>query len=422
MPLSRWVLGAPLEGCVQLWHGWVLPILPRAKGVGESSAPLGLVFSSELPPGQGCPPLTPALSAPGLPGDAPLVQVLEEESRSRLGHFNQKDVSMVFSSVMRLHPAGPHPLVESCLGCLERLTPYTMALIAKYVARHRLREPQLLDSIADFLLKRTEQLDSKLIQKLVFPFSRMNYRPSNHSELFPKLEAVLEQKGAASPLATVNILMSLFQLRHFPSDVLRQVFSPVFLATVTSSPHAQIVRRYLSLLDAAVALEFQAYSGPRLDPRYRVRMFDRALTADEANRKYSYKGLVAEALRQLVGEECYRQDEVLSPGYCTGIGGVCLWGGDRGHPTAWALTPPHLCLGRFPAVDEVVLSVNDKWHYSQNTDILVGSRAMRNRHLQMLGYWVVQVGRPLPYTELEKVSGIEEAKQYLCQKLRELRF
>uniref|UniRef100_A0A8D0L4P5 Fas activated serine/threonine kinase n=1 Tax=Sphenodon punctatus TaxID=8508 RepID=A0A8D0L4P5_SPHPU len=406
-----------------------------------------------------------------------------------------------------------------------------MALIAKYVARHRLREPQLLDSIADFLLKRTEQLDSKLIQKLVFPFSRMNYRPSNHSELFPKLEAVLEQKGAASPLATVNILMSLFQLRHFPSDVLRQVFSPVFLATVTSSPHAQIVRRYLSLLDAAVALEFQAYSGPRLDPRYRVRMFDRALTADEANRKYSYKGLVAEALRQLVGEECYRQDEVLSPGYCTDFllwmsragsvlplsrapstsaqrpsvasltsdmqnfspFGVELGGSPYSSPPADFYKEPSLgspasstlsstsdcspCAAaatttaaaptrfHFPVRDtetelgpqaeegqlastplncppaspclhsplkgesydgpqggeeiqRVVLSVNDKWHYSQNTDILVGSRAMRNRHLQMLGYWVVQ----LPYTELEKVSGIEEAKQYLCQKLRELRF
>lgn len=41
----------------------------------------------------------------------------------------------------------------------------------------------------------------------------------------------------------------------------------------------------------------------------------------------SYKGLVAEALRQLVGEECYRQDEVLPPGYCTGSGaGRLLWG------------------------------------------------------------------------------------------------
>lgn len=46
------------------------------------------------------------------------------------------------------------------------------------------------------------------------------------------------------------------------------------------------MRRYLSLLDAAVELEFREYSGPRLDPRYRVLMFEHALTADEANRKY----------------------------------------------------------------------------------------------------------------------------------------
>lgn len=52
------------------------------------------------------------------------------------------------------------------------------------------------------------------------------------------------------------------------------------------SPYALIVRRYLSLLDAAVELEFREYSGPRLDPRYRVLMFEHALTADEANRKY----------------------------------------------------------------------------------------------------------------------------------------
>lgn len=41
-----------------------------------------------------------------------------------------------------------------------------MALIAKYVARHRLREPRLLDTIANFLLKRGEQLDSKVSARL----------------------------------------------------------------------------------------------------------------------------------------------------------------------------------------------------------------------------------------------------------------
>ncbi|NXY52630.1 FASTK kinase, partial [Callaeas wilsoni] len=386
-----------------------------------------------------------AAAALGLPGESPLVRVLEDESRSRLGRFNQKDVSMVFSSEANnkaleaifssqlFYENRQERFIRSMAEWLprkaENLTPYTMALIAKYVARHRLREPRLLDTIANFLLKRGEQLDSKVIQKLVFPFSRMNYRPSNHGELFPKLEAILEQKAGSSPLATVNILMSMFQLSHFPQTVLHQVFSPGFITNVMSSPYALIVRRYLSLLDAAVELEFREYSGPRLDPRYRVLMFEHALTADEANRKYSYKGLVAEALRQLVGEECYRQDEVLPPGYCTDF---LLWINRSGtvlplsrvpaasrappatSPVTVSLRSSVLALtSDLQDFAPVVLSVNDKWHYCQNSDILVGSRAMRDRHLRLLGYCLVQ----LPYTELEKVSGIEEAKHYLRQKL-----
>ncbi|NWT26168.1 FASTK kinase, partial [Cardinalis cardinalis] len=378
-----------------------------------------------------------ARSPAGLPGESPLVRVLEDESRSRLGRFNQKDVSMVFSSEANnkaleaifssqlFYENRQERFIRSMAEWLprkaENLTPYTMALIAKYVARHRLREPRLLDTIANFLLKRGEQLDSKVIQKLVFPFSRMNYRPSNHGELFPKLEAILEQKAGSSPLATVNILMSMFQLSHFPQTVLHQVFSPGFITNVMSSPYALIVRRYLSLLDAAVELEFREYSGPRLDPRYRVLMFEHALTADEANRKYSYKGLVAEALRQLVGEECYRQDEVLPPGYCTDF---LLWINRSGtvlplsrvpaasrappatSPVTMSLRSSVLALASdLQDFAPVVLSVNDKWHYCQNSDILVGSRAMRDRHLRLLGYCLVQ----LPYTELEKVSGIEEA-------------
>lgn len=74
----------------------------------------------------------------------------------------------------------------------------------------------------------------QVIQKLVFPFSRMSYRPANEAQFFSKLEMVLELKALSSPLATVNILMSLFQLGHFPSQVLHRVFSPSFISNVTS--------------------------------------------------------------------------------------------------------------------------------------------------------------------------------------------
>nr|XP_040028102.1 fas-activated serine/threonine kinase [Gasterosteus aculeatus aculeatus] len=633
-----------------------------------------------------------AVAALGLPSDSQVVQVLEAESQSRLNQFNQKDVSMVFSSSMKLHMGSQHPLTEACLAGLEKnlererhpqtlflllsyyrlkwrllqpqepaaaaasatdppnpeqllanrkilrlvkhtlasvsgvrdqemalldemlaacvreasnkslelifsshlfyqnrqerfisslaeelpkkvesITPYTMALIAKYVARHRLRDTRLLDTIADFVVKKAEYLDSKVIQKLVFPFSRMSYRPTNQQQFFSRLEEVVELKALSSPLATVNILMSLFQLGHFPGPVLHRVFSSAFISNVTNSPYAVIVRRYLSLLDAAVELEYREYSGPRLQDAHKVLMFDHALTADEVNRKYSYKGLVAEALRQLVGEQNYKQDEVLAPGYNTDF---LLWMDSSGRvlpirtsllpeskPADDAVTvvtaefqkfspfvvlqegPDQLCqvggateprsflphrgpgepprpgtggspyepyyvptadfysslakehslesqdsstlssppsddppggaqgptgatapdslfqfsigkiledeagragdLGGFyegglypegqgadrgtppprpdtdpPPMDQrhirrVIMSVNDKWHYCHNSEVLVGSRAMRDRHLRLLGYVILQ----LPYPELEKLNGIEEVKQYLHQKL-----
>lgn len=688
-----------------------------------------------------------AVAALGLPSDLQIVQVLEEECRNRFSHFNQKDISMVFSSVMKLHPsAQQHPLVDSCLSSLERniekehhpqtlflllsyyklksqtlqsdaytpeqlvnnrkilrlvkhtlasvinvrdhemalldemlatcareasnkslelifssplfhenrqekfisslaeelpkkvdsITPFTMALIAKYIARHRLRETKLLDAIAEFLVKKGEYLDSKVIQKLVFPFSRMSYRPSNETKFFEVLESVLELKAMNSPLASVNIIMSMFQLGHFPRSVLEHVFSTTFINNVMNSPYALIVRRYLSLLDTAVELEYRDYKGLRLEDHYKVMMFDHALTADEANRKYSYKGLVAEALRQLVGEQCYKQDEVLSPGYSTdflllvsesgtvlhinntvsgkgnGIPLCCsvpnslpklaentsgdvhtsvasltsdfkkfspfsnenfgaegqekggeeklevnflshrhsssgtVGLGNTGAPLSNAsvdynpyysssdyystlakdhslesqesstLSSPSDCLTQtanatecspvmtsaslfhFPIrkilsedpkgagrpqtvvqdhslfncekpvhsfysrtpysedelekrvieqadasnptsptkvsspcqksstqkedskcnekIRKVVMSVNDKWHYCHNSDILVGSRAMRDRHLRLMGYTILQ----LPFHELEKLNGIEDVKHYLCQKLMEL--
>ncbi|GCB85983.1 hypothetical protein scyTo_0026620, partial [Scyliorhinus torazame] len=73
-----------------------------------------------------------------------------------------------------------------------------------------------------------------VIQKLVFPFSRMNYKPANEAKFFEKLESVLEIKAMNSPLATVNIFMSMFQLGHFPGAILDRVFSTAFINNVMS--------------------------------------------------------------------------------------------------------------------------------------------------------------------------------------------
>ncbi|CAL9689467.1 unnamed protein product [Knipowitschia caucasica] len=312
---------------------------------------------------------------------------------------------------------------------LHQLAPPTVSLIAKYTARHRLREPRLLDLLSKYLEEWAEQLQPQVIQRLLFPLSRLNYRPENLEHLLQRVEHVMETKALVAPLATLNILMSMVQLQHCPTELVRTVYGPDFIQRVWGGPSSVIVRRYLSVLDSALDLDFPHYSGPRLSPDLKVQMFE-PLTSDKIHRKFSYKVLVAEALRQLIGEKFYKQDQILAPGYytdfllwmdssrriipvlddassfdsCVGAepeeGGAC-----RHHMTH--CTPPNQEIRR------LVLSVNDRWHYCHQSDVLIGSRDMRNRHLRLTGAELLQ----LPYFELEKLNGIEDVKKYVHQKL-----
>lgn len=53
----------------------------------------------------------------------------------------------------------------------EELTPHVMVLLAQHLARHRLREPQLLEAIAHFLVAQEAQLNSKVGLPPTFPCS-----------------------------------------------------------------------------------------------------------------------------------------------------------------------------------------------------------------------------------------------------------
>lgn len=122
----------------------------------------------------------------GLPSDSQVVQVLEAESQSRLNQFNQKDVSMVFSSSMKLHPGSQHPLTEACLAGLEKNL-------------ERERHPQTL-----FLLLSYYRLKWRSLQ----PQEGANAAPSSSSSTSSNPEQLLANRSDYS-------LTSAFTWRHF---------------------------------------------------------------------------------------------------------------------------------------------------------------------------------------------------------------
>ncbi|XP_057587167.1 fas-activated serine/threonine kinase isoform X6 [Hippopotamus amphibius kiboko] len=365
----------------------------------------------------GLPPLT--LSLPGFPSDGPLVCALEQERRFRLPPKPPPPLQPVLRGGQRLEAAlncprfQRHPqqhLIRSLAEARpEELTPHVMVLLAQHLARHRLREPQLLEAIAHFLVVQEAQLNSKVVQKLVLPFGRLNYLPLEQ-QFMPCLERILAREAGVAPLATVNILMSLCQLRCLPFRALHFVFSPGFINHVS---------------DTAVELELPGYRGPRLPQRQQVPIFPQPLITDRARCKYSHKDIVAEGLRQLLGEEKYRQDLTVPPGYCTDFL-LCVSSSGAVLPVRtqdpFLPYPPRPCphTTRDPVQSHfllrVVLMLRERWHFCRDGRVLLGSRALRERHLGLMGYQLL----PLPFEELESQRGLPQLKSYLRQKLQAL--
>nr|XP_055191537.1 fas-activated serine/threonine kinase isoform X2 [Nyctereutes procyonoides] len=372
----------------------------------------------------------------GFPSDGPLMCALEQERRFRLPPKPPPTLQPVLHGGQRLEAALSCPhflrrprqhLIRSLAEARpEELTPHVMVLLAQHLARHRLREPQLLEAIAHFLVVQEAQLSSKVVQKLVLPFGRLNYLPLEQ-QFMPCLERILAREAGVAPLATVNILMSLCQLRCLPFRALHFVFSPGFINHISGTPHAFIVRRYLSLLDTAVELELPGYRGPRLPRRQQVPIFPQPLITDRARCKYSHKDIVAEGLRQLLGEEKYRQDLTVPPGYCTDFL-LCVSSSGAVLPVRtqdpFLPYPPRSCPQGQAAsqstthdpAQRVVLMLRERWHFCRDGQVLLGSRALRERHLGLMGYQLL----PLPFEELESQRGLPQLKSYLRQKLQAL--
>ncbi|XP_021515026.1 fas-activated serine/threonine kinase isoform X2 [Meriones unguiculatus] len=372
----------------------------------------------------------------GFPSDSPLLRALEQERRSRLPPKPPSPHQPAIYGGQRLEAALSCPrflryprqhLIRSLAEARpEELTPHVMVHLAQHLARHRLREPQLLEAIAHFLVVQEDQLNSKVVQKLILPFGRLNYLP-REQQFMPCLERILAREAGVSPLATVNILMSLCQLQCLPFRALQLVFSPSFINHINGTPPSLIVRRYLSLLDTAVELELPGYQGLRLPQRQRVPIFPQPLITDRARCKYSHKDIVAEGLRQLLGEEKYRQDLTVPPGYCTDFL-LCVGNSGAVLPVRsqdpFLPYPPRSCQedqANFnPTTQDptqrVVLMLQERWHFCRDGRVLLGSRALRERHLGLMGYQLL----PLPFEELESQRGLPQLKNYLRQKLQAL--
>lgn len=65
-------------------------------------------------------------------------------------------------NLTQVWPEGPADKLFFTEARPEELTSHVMVLLAQHLARHQLREPQLLEAIAHFLVVQEAQLNSKV--------------------------------------------------------------------------------------------------------------------------------------------------------------------------------------------------------------------------------------------------------------------
>lgn len=102
----------------------------------------------------------------------------------------------------------------------EELTPHAMVRLAQHLARHRLREPKLLEAIARFLVVQEAQLNSKVGLPPKLPRHRQA-QPLSHS------------KQPSQALPPGFHLCSHPPRLHLPARAVPQALSTVVLTSVT---------------------------------------------------------------------------------------------------------------------------------------------------------------------------------------------
>ncbi|XP_070536163.1 FAST kinase domain-containing protein 3, mitochondrial-like [Ptychodera flava] len=188
-------------------------------------------------------------------------------------------------------------------------------LLAKYLSHHAVRSAPLLESLSQYIVQRDSDLGLDDLQRLILPIGKLNYLPENYEEFFSMVEEVILKDMEDSPVATVNVMMSLAQMRSFPIAVLDKMFTQEFVNRIFDGSYQfEDIKLKLCLIDQAVEFDFPTYDGPRLPADIKVSAF---YNTDQSyhQKNNPYLGHVKTAIDEIVGgEDYYLYQPVLAPG------------------------------------------------------------------------------------------------------------
>ncbi|KAM4559176.1 FAST kinase domain-containing protein 1, mitochondrial [Odontesthes bonariensis] len=327
-------------------------------------------------------------------------------------------------------------LLEESMLTLRRMTDQidwtNVPDLAFFLTRTNYLCPPLMDRIASVAIEHIDKIHHSATYATLLPFSVLNYDPVQADELYDTcVKRFTPHINSFDPHLLVLTAYSLAVADHFPEELIRGIFSIDFLGKLDSQletlPEALNMRTRLRLmeLNRAVCLECPEFQVPWFHERYCQQQQRKGNGSISPVQQQIHK-----MLGEVLGGINYVQVAVITPYFYT-VYFECkldkhsqplpytepstLQISDRG-TVVWDSSSRENARAEFPpGAQRVAVDFLDSKLFCKNSHHMKGEALMRKRHLEILGYRVVQV----PHYEWNsmELSTHDNWKEYLKKKI-----
>ncbi|XP_073865501.1 FAST kinase domain-containing protein 1, mitochondrial isoform X4 [Macaca fascicularis] len=296
-----------------------------------------------------------------------LLQKLDHYGRQRLQHSNSLDLLWEELKSVR-GKTFPESLLEETIATLQHFVDeinyINVVEIASFISNTDYLSTLLLDRIASVTVQQIEKIHPFTILAIILPFSTLNYDPPQRDEFFGTcVQHLNSYLGILDPLMLVYLGFSLATLQYFPEDLLKSIFNIEFLSRLDSQLESIGVmngaQQQIYKMLAEVLGGINCVKASVLTPYYHTVDFECIL--DKRKKPLPY-GSHNTALGQLPEMPWEPNTEIV---------------GSRLPPGA----------------ERIALEFLDSKSFCRNIPHMKGKSAMKKRHLEILGYRVIQISQ-----------------------------
>ncbi|NXX40687.1 FAKD3 protein, partial [Tricholaema leucomelas] len=258
--------------------------------------------------------------------------------------------------------------------------PQTVSKVMQYCCQKQILSKPIFDAVAESFIADGDKLTPEQIAGYIVPFGTLNYLPPSASSLFRKLETILRARFSHfQPHTLLNLLHSCVLIQRYPLNFLPRLFRPYFLHQLQAQPPGldRTVTSQLIHIFLTVTLECPFYKGPKLLPKYQVKSF----VIPRSSLDVHLLKRVRTGLLHLLKRRTYFASEVSTPYFY--VVDIEMKLDEEGFVLPAAQ--------REEVHRRIALCVDGQSRFCINSHNLLGEEAIKQRHLQLLGYEVVQV-------------------------------